>query len=248
MSLPNPDSVVTEERLSEFYAGIRPYLGGMPDVLANKFNKSDLYSTNEQLIGRWIDGKPLYQKTVTSISVTLSTSEYRTLCNIPNAGSIIDLQLYNGSSYALVNVSYNATINANSDVRVALLQTYGEAITRATIRYTKTTDAAVYIGSDTDYSTDEKIVGTWIDGKPIYQKTWELASAVNIGTDWTDITSIVIPNVKRVIESEGSGPDALAYSFPIIGAHDGSFFQCCTSRTNDNAVKYITIRYTKNTD
>ena len=55
MALSNPDSVVTEQRLSEFYQGIYPYLGGGSSV-AN-------YSTNEQTIGTWIDGKPLYQIT-----------------------------------------------------------------------------------------------------------------------------------------------------------------------------------------
>ena len=63
MSLTNPNSLVTEERLNQFYGQILPYLGGMSEVLANKFSKSDLYSTDEKLIGVWIDGKPLYQKT-----------------------------------------------------------------------------------------------------------------------------------------------------------------------------------------
>ena len=62
--LTNPNNVVTEERLAQFYQQILPYLGGMPDILANKFNRADLYSTDEKLIGRWIDGKPLYQRTI----------------------------------------------------------------------------------------------------------------------------------------------------------------------------------------
>ena len=45
MSLPNPDSVVTEQRLSEFYASILPYLGGMP----NDASDIDYDNTNSGL-------------------------------------------------------------------------------------------------------------------------------------------------------------------------------------------------------
>jgi hypothetical protein len=41
-----------------------------------------------------------------------------------------------------------------------------------TLQYTKTTDSAVEsYGTDTTYSTDEHVVGSWIDGRPVYQKT-----------------------------------------------------------------------------
>lgn len=36
-------------------------------------------------------------------------------------------------------------------------------------QYTKVDDEPVEFGSITDYSTTEKVVGTWIDGKPVYQ-------------------------------------------------------------------------------
>ena len=37
MSLTNPNKVVTEERLADFYQSILPYLGGMPDVCGGGF-------------------------------------------------------------------------------------------------------------------------------------------------------------------------------------------------------------------
>ena len=33
-------------------------------VVANKFNKADLYSTTEKVVGCWTDGRPIYQKTI----------------------------------------------------------------------------------------------------------------------------------------------------------------------------------------
>jgi hypothetical protein len=126
MPLTNPNKVVTEERLSEFYGQILPYMGGMPDVLANKFSKGDLYSTDEKMIGCWVDNRPLYQKTVATGG------------NVPSGATLIQRTTQTGYD---------------------------------TILYTKTTDSPIAIGSDTDYSTDEKIVGTWIDGKLIWQNT-----------------------------------------------------------------------------
>ena len=70
MSLSNPKTVVTEERLNEYHQTILPYLGGMSDILANKFSRADLYSTDEKMIGRWIDGKPLYQKVIPFTSLS----------------------------------------------------------------------------------------------------------------------------------------------------------------------------------
>lgn len=171
--LTNPNNVVTEERLAQFYQQILPYLGGMPDILANKFSKADLYSTDEKLIGRWIDGKPMYQKTVTSFRANLS-SGWANILLISDISSDLDTP-----------VSVEATTTQSGkkmvlDIRVQTagdyLQGYvsginGVPLETLTIQYTKTTDSAVEIGSDTDYSTTEKIVGTWIDGKPIWQKT-----------------------------------------------------------------------------
>ena len=90
MSLTNPNKVVTEERLSEFYTGIFPYLGGMPEMVANKFSKSDIYSSTEKMIGQWTDGKPLYQKTITATITQAMTWEDTTfsLSNI----NIVDIK------------------------------------------------------------------------------------------------------------------------------------------------------------
>ena len=68
MSVQNPERVVTKQDLADFYQCILPYLGGMPDILANKFSKGDMYSTDGKMIGQWIDGKPLYSKTKTMSS------------------------------------------------------------------------------------------------------------------------------------------------------------------------------------
>jgi hypothetical protein len=307
MPLTNPNKVVTEERLSEFYGQILPYMGGMPDVLANKFSKGDLYSTDEKMIGCYVDGKPLYQK-VTSTPIDFTTftptgqaefaddttnfvgsgnaSNYSIqanaldlICSIPATSDIqckvpfhtgqisitvtqtagtavnfagyilgstqgasdiashswgsfgvnttqtftIDLSQYQNSDIYLslritvksgnnctfrissilgtiVQYDYSAIVIKNSEIKDAMDTTIAYLS-----RYTKTTDSPIAIGSDTDYSTDEKIVGTWIDGKPIWQKCFVVNTTTTVNNlvsvdGFTSVyTSSVLPTLDKVI-------------------------------------------------
>jgi len=55
------------------------------------------------------------------------------------------------------------------------------------------------VGGDMDFSLEEKKVGAWIDGKPVYQRTFQIASSTpqhQILTDTNDI--------KRIIYTTGS--------------------------------------------
>ena len=51
------------------------------------------------------------------------------------------------------------------------------------------------------YSTKERIIGKWKNGKPIYQKLI-IGSLVGIGSDWTNV--ITIDNVDEVIDLNGT--------------------------------------------
>lgn len=202
MSLTNPNKIVTEERLSEFYGQILPYLGGMPDIMANKFSKADLYSTDEKIIGQWINGKPLYQKTIDCGTGPKNT--YKQVAhNISDIEFIADVKgtavrLSDAYSYPIplpshYNLNYclqiavdntNITLDTGNGGDFSSQQCY------ITLTYTKSTDSAVAIGIDTDYSTSEKIIGTWIDGKPLYQICYE--TTFNNGQILT-LPSTVIP-------------------------------------------------------
>lgn len=168
MSVQNPERVVTKQDLADFYEQILPYLGGMPEILANKFSKGDMYSTDERMIGQWIDGKPLYQKTVTGVNIPIPKNEwYKSTISTSGIDTFVDFIGYLLTTCHVFHIDdcqstdgYLWFYNSNQ----ASLDAY-------TIVYTKTTDSAVSIGNDTDYSTTEKIVGTWIDGRPVWQKT-----------------------------------------------------------------------------
>lgn len=224
MSLTNPKNVITEERLAEFYQTILPYLGGMPDILANKFSKSDLYSTDEKIIGQWIDGKPIYQCTYDLNGMSVGTN----YTDIGVSCADIDTLICGGSFVTQVKSGNNPS----QSCPVTLLGYSGSHIVAGigggssrnvkyiTIRYTKTTDSPVSIGNDTDYSTTEKIVGTWIDGKPIYQKT--IQDTIPTSNDgWISI-SHNIANIDSCVDIKMGIIDTTSGSYSIIGGVYGS--------------------------
>ena len=155
------------------------------------FSKGDLYSTTEKVIGCWRDGRPIYQKTI-SIG---GLKSHNTAHGISNLKEVVDTECVcvssSPSSVAHVAFSGSWAKLANISVAIAVSSTNIELTTAnssgsdydvsstyascyATLRYTKTTDAAnsFNYASENDYSTTEKIVGTWIDGSMLYQRTF----------------------------------------------------------------------------
>lgn len=260
MSLTNPNKVVTEERLNEYHNAILPYLGGMPDILANKFSRADLYSTDEKMVGRWTDGKPLYQKVVTFTA--MSSSGKQQITNFLGGGidTLVSLEGFGkdegGFVFFLdygVDDSYIAGVYSPELDRYDITfrnvsWAYNKLIT-CIAQYTKTTDSSVEIGIDTDYSTTEKIVGTWIDGKPIYQKTWtnlEVSVAYN---SWTNIIPISeTPNVEMVLSA--SVVDVSDKIIPPLELRMyGGYYQAQNTMSGTTReINYLTLQYTKTTD
>ena len=169
------------------------------------------YSEEEREIGVWIDGKPLYEKTV-SISPT-SLSHGTTIAHgISNVDTVVWLEtLMIRSSNRSIILPYAPTSNAFSGFyadRTNIIFTGGDTWQStdysnlyATIRYTKITDQA---GSGTwtpqgvpavHYSEDEQVVGTWIDGSTLYEKTLIFN---NVQVTQSDSTSGLVHNVSNI--------------------------------------------------
>ena len=77
------------------------------------------------------------------------------------------------------------------------------------INYNNTTVADALDGMyrinsfQTNYSTDEKVVGTWIDGKPVYQKTVSISENISSYSGIRYIQKVVQNNVDHIIDSGG---------------------------------------------
>lgn len=204
MSLTNPNTPVSQQDLKDLYEQkILPYIGGAFGLVATGIDSANLYSTTERVIGQWIDGKPLYQKTIqatiptaqgtpTDVSIGASVDtvvDANTMFATGNGG-FIQTPVINGALSGSVRLSvYNNSYTvASLQNKFRLEQLSGTAVMGGsscyvTIQYTKTTDSAVdSYGTDTTYSTDEHVVGSWIDGKPLYQKTINTGALPNATT------------------------------------------------------------------
>lgn len=109
------------------------------------------------------------------------------------------------------------------------------------------TKAIIPFGVASCYSTEERQVGTWINGKPIYQKTFDIGTeaTINYGS-WTNL-NIIITNVKHIIGAFGVKENNGAY-FPLIALPDNDNINLQAARVSNASARYVTLLYTKTTD
>lgn len=96
------------------------------------------YSTNETVIGTWIDGKPLYQKTVTGLSVALNGANWVYWNSGIAIDKLISLDAYTINTNrlqhcAIAEYMYDST----NDVMLGGFSGYNRTINVITIQYTK---------------------------------------------------------------------------------------------------------------
>lgn len=219
-----------------------------------------LYSEEEREVGVWTDGKPLYQKTLHIVESTEQTEKTYTT-EITSLGAdhiqLMHAEIKLGSSGNNEIYSQPFWYNNAYNELVAVSNTYMNIYSRGwnwkeayvTLQYTKTTDQP---GSGTwtpegqlahHYSTSEKIVGTWIDGSTVYERTWDFGSDITVSaSSWYD-TSILQGNMNRIIKYIAMDSDGTNRALDV--ALDG-YVQLLSMRNSGNdVIRYITLQYTK---
>lgn len=229
-----------------------------------------IYSTEEREVGVWTDGKSLYQKTI-SVTFGTSNTEYEIEYNIdkfmfvPEATFKIQNSSSNVTNYGFyVSATDRVQVYYRSSDHKLIVMSVGSDIAGdgfITYRYTKTTDTAGSGKWATDgglakhYSTQEQIIGTWVDGKPLYEKVFTLTSTTLVSANtWTTIyTNSLIGNVNQVVKclyinsANGGIYDAMFYK------PDGNNLQAYYVGPNGYTFSFITgyyiiLQYTKTTD
>lgn len=248
--------------------------GGGGAMRGNYFNPI-IYSTEEREVGVWKDGKPLYQKTLTKTvssnvdSINVSTLDIDGVHKIEgytynsNNGYSIPIAMWQSNSgYAFAEFD-----KPNESIYIGLANgwmIYNNFV--ITIQYTKTTDTA---GSgkyntlgvpNVHYTTDEQVIGTWLDGKTLYQRTFDLSNTTFTDNSWNNNILGTNGSGISIKEYDGyfglSGYDSI-FKFEYFRA-TGEYFTAFTNgdasdlnvRPNMNAgvsVKgnTVTIKYTK---
>lgn len=121
--------------------------GAIVGIYGIKFggvNSNHTYSTEEQVVGTWIDGKPIYEKTVVYEGVLTNEKTLYDTSGI-NVINLFNIGFYDSDNIRSGNRIINYERNISYDpqgIRVEINSDYGSQFVKAdfTIQYTKTTD------------------------------------------------------------------------------------------------------------
>ena len=233
-----------------------------------------IYSETETEVGVWYDGKPIYSKVIRNSDGSA----------LPQLNDVTDLHIDK-------LISAEGLISDHSDrtyPRGLITTTSGLASREIympdanTIRrngdqfscfeiilyYTKTTDTP---GSGTwtpsggyahHYSTTEQVIGTWIDGKPLYEQSivYTNSSGLSSGTTTLETIATGLNMIPGGVRSIIYNTDGRQYPFPYAKTDGGSQIyynkisgdvvflgQNDTWGTGWNKL-YIVLQYTKDSD
>ena len=230
-----------------------------------------IYSTSEREVGVWIDGKPLYEKTYISHSTSVNTDitfdiSSLNIDTVVYIGGIYDRFVNNKhywqewnmaegtNNYAMARIDSDDGHGINGTLR-GYIKYEGTTEQHFTIRYTKTTDTAgsgIWAGNGAmahHYSTDEVIVGTWIDGKPLYERVFE-TNYIPVQNDWVN-TGIDATGMDKIISfighCYGTGYMFLT-SFDEVQLYNNMVRITCGPNGVGRTYNLSILRYTKTTD
>lgn len=230
--------------------------------------KGEYYSEEETIIGRWTDGKPLYQKTViVPERITLSASKWTTIAtNVIDATICYPITTEFGHDDILSDNRMRFRI-ANGNLEGATTQDGAHVENlKMSIKYTKTTDTeetpipesvlpTSLIKGD-NYSTEEQVVGRWVDGRPLYRRTYDVSTDshshagayIQVLTDWTD-TDIDSSFMDTIVSCKTSN-EHNSYLANVSGASGKIKIASLRVSSPDTSsyVRFITLEYTKMDD
>ena len=201
-----------------------------------------IYSLDEREIGRWVDGKPLYVKTIDCGALPAGSAQSATTKdvahNISNLGFVVSIsgsaKRANGFNRIPLPFVSIETNTEDAQVRVMISDTYvrlSSSYNRSeftesyvTLFYTKTTDVAGSGSWGIDgvpmvhYDDTERIVGTWF-GETLYERTIYYDNADGIlDTSQHDYEIASIPNIilRSASGSLFNSVSGNSYSLPYV--------------------------------
>ena len=233
-----------------------------------------IYSEEEREVGVWTDGKPLYQKTYEVDNVGVSN------LTVDSNMSLLDIKIVGFINNGIkMNNPYSGEVFQIAPSGTAILRVWNDesnglrcnleggsstqtCTARFTIQYTKTTDVS---GSgkwtpqgtpSVHYSTEEQVVGTWVDGSTLYEKTIEFGYLPNTATK---TISHGITNVDMIFATEAFMINPTTGYSTYLNMTNETISSQVQYAVNRNDIEvwaglnrsewmgYITVRYTKTT-
>lgn len=222
-----------------------------------------VYSTNEQVIGVWTDGKPLYRKVLEFEAIDSNKESKQSVSDL-HIDQMVEIKgiwqrgdtSLNWYPFAGIDTQFNGCTAAygkqEEAVYVFPYNNYPVSAAYVFIQYTKTTDTSttskVPFEPLHEYSTEEKLVGYWIDGKAVYEKTVSLSEPFTLknGADWQIVDNSLSENLTLISAELFRNSGELINARQISAKTNG----LAIIAPDSSGVKIIgyTLRYTKTTD
>ena len=243
------------------------------DEKAVRVLNSDIdYSTEEKLTSmRWIDGKPIYQKTVEYEGTVTHGATLFGSSRIDNILNVSNELFYDSNLPGWIGPESTRLLTYNTSSVVSAIDSKFDdgriTACKFTVLYTKTTDTAdspvslpngFDIIPEIDYSTEERLTGRrWIDGKPVYQKTLEItgiSGVLKIDVSELDIDHAWIYSGYYILNTENKSELALNVYYDSSNNTKTYMESSTTLFTSVNGSEWIpaeakiTLLYTKTTD
>ena len=136
--------------LGDYEAEIEKSARGTVTISEEEYNMlryANTYSTNETRIGTWINGKPLYRKTVTGLKISSTAGTWQTSYTETNAEMLMIEKGYVTASFGIVELNYYNSQGVQYRINDNRIETYGSISDYANldffaiIKYTKKSDA-----------------------------------------------------------------------------------------------------------
>lgn len=192
------------------------------------------YNDNQEWI-RQIQHETIPSNDTSTHSIVINTSDV----------SYIQISKYKSSTDVIVTTPSNTDLQTSKQDKL----TAGSGITITNNVISATGGGG---GGDTHtYSTEEQIVGTWVDGKPIYERTVTGIRVSYSSSSETNVYDVSTWGIKDVIEGTFRGPSSTSASDTCVRL--GIMYL----RSNDylgiyyggsGVITGFTVRYTKTTD
>lgn len=100
--------------------------------------------------------------------------------------------------------------------------------------------------SEVHYSTDEQVVGTWIDGSTVYEKIFDLGSETIYSAGW-HLLSIPKANINRIFDGLFISDTGVSYNVGLA-CNDTTYIEILVySGASQVTGRYVRARYTKST-
>lgn len=97
-----------------------------------------------------------------------------------------------------------------------------------------------------EYSTDEKVIGKWIDGKPLYEKVVDVDVIVDGGERWFSV--VTIDDIKWCLDIKLYSNTGMKLNFVEMSVNTNYVQIWCSNSCAGRNIKQVIVQYTKTTD